>query len=270
MSGVCDRGPAGHRRSAFISALRAEIQKSRHAAPLRLAVIMAIPFPVLGGLIPALANPAGTLSFSSWNYWYSLLMAVMVSLSSACIAQTDARLKNRNLIAVGAPVGGVWWAKVTWGLVLLLLSNLVVCGLYFVASLVCPAGAPGLTDMLATVLVTTITSSWLVPATMLITASTGMLAGIFIPLSLQIACCFAWSFVPFWPAFPPAATMIIPTAFLPVLPSGEPLGADMVLAGTLGTFDGMSVAALAIAAAFFLVLTSVGAAWLSRAEERSR
>ena len=67
----------------------------------------------------------------------------------------------------------------------------------------------------------------MVPATMLLTARMGMLAGIFVPLALQIVCCFAWSFVPFWPAFPPAATMIIPTAFLPVLPSGEPLGADV-------------------------------------------
>ncbi len=256
-------------RGTFLPALRSEIQKSRHGAPLRLALIMAIPFPLLGGLMPALANPAGTLSFSSWNYWYSLLMAVMISLSSACVAQADARLKNRNLVATGVPAGSMWWAKVTWGVALLLLSNLVVCALYFVATLICPADAPNLADMLAVVLVTTVASSWMVPATMLLTARMGMLAGIFVPLALQIVCCFAWSFVPFWPAFPPAATMIIPTAFLPVLPSGEPLGADVVLAGSLGTFDWMSAVALAIAVALFVVLTTIGAVWLSRAEERS-
>ena len=64
--------------------------------------------------------------------------------------------------------------------------------------------------------------------------------------------------------FPPSASMVIPTSFIPVLPSGEPLAADMALGGAL-TADGMlTLAGLAVCAARFAALTAAGAAWFAR------
>lgn len=53
----------------FASTLRAEALKFRHAAPARIAVLMALPMPLLG------AMPVhGYQSFSAWNYWYTLFL----------------------------------------------------------------------------------------------------------------------------------------------------------------------------------------------------
>lgn len=80
---------------------------------------------------------------------------------------------------------------------------------------------------------------------------------------------FAWSLMPLPQLFPPSASMVIPTSFIPVLPSGEPLAADMALGGALTADDDMlTLAGLAVCALAFAALTAAGAAWFARSEER--
>lgn len=70
------------KRPGFGSLLRAEALKSRHAAPGRLSVILALPFPLAALAIAILIPPIG-LIFAPWNYWYALLMPVTISLVTA-------------------------------------------------------------------------------------------------------------------------------------------------------------------------------------------
>lgn len=260
---------AGMKRGGALSAaLRAEALKLKHAAPLRLAVIMALPLACLG----AATGLNGSLSFSPWNYWYMLLMPVTIALATGCTANADARLKNRSLLGAGAPLGAQWWAKALCCLGLSLASNLIVLAVYFVGLLfsanadagTLPAAA---LTMLAAALATTATSAWMIPAGLFLTMRAGLLAGIFAPLALQLAGGFAWSLVPFPQLFPPSATAVIPTAFLPVLPSGEPLAADMTLGGALAASGSLTWAGIALGAAAFAALAAAGAAWLKRSDE---
>ena len=166
------------RGGSLSSAVRAEALKSRHAAPVRLAVIMALPFPLLA-LVNAFVNPQFGVSFSPWNYWYALLLAVMLSLMGACVANADARLKLHPLLSAGASPARSWWAKAIWCLALSFVSNLVVFAIYAAATVVTgEASAAGVATMLAAAIVITITSSWMIPATLFLTARFGMLAGI--------------------------------------------------------------------------------------------
>ncbi|WP_218971935.1 bacteriocin ABC transporter permease [Raoultibacter phocaeensis] len=256
-------------RTPFFSALRAEALKFRHAAPLRLAIVMALPFALFG----AMTGFGGALSFSPWNYWYALLMPVTIALVTACVANADARLKNRSILGIGTSLRVSWWAKVSYCLGLSLLSNLVVFAIYLVAA-VFGGGVPSADmlfasalTMLAAALVVTVTSAWMIPVGLFLTARAGMLAGIFVPLAVQLVGGFAWSAIPVPQLFPPSATMVIPTAFLPVLPSGEPLAADTVLGGALAASSALTVAGLAVAAVVFAALSFAGAAWLKRSEE---
>ncbi|MBM6952581.1 hypothetical protein [Enorma phocaeensis] len=247
------------------AALRAEALKFRHAAPLRIAVAMALPMPVLG------AMPLnGVQSFSAWNYWYALFMPVAISLIVGCVAQADARLGMRAILGQGVPLGRAWWAKALVCLGLSALSNLIVCAIYLVGSVMSAQGptVAGTLTMLACAAANVITSSWMIPAGLFLTARAGMLAGIFCPLAVQIAGSFAWSLIPVPQLFPPSATVVIPTSFIPVLPSGEPLGADMVLGGALVGDGTLTLAGLALAAAAFVILTAAGALWFSKSEGR--
>ena len=251
-------------RTTLSSALAAEVRKSRHAAPMRLALIMALPFP----LIALLTAPSGNVSFSPWNYWYVLLMPVAIALFTGCVANADARMRNRPLLGSGAPLGQAWWAKALWCLMLSGLSNLVVLALYIAALAIGGSlSTAAVLTMALAALATTITSAWMIPAGLFLTARAGLLAGIFLPLAVQLVGGFAWSAIPVPQLFPPSATTVIPTAFIPVLPSGEPLAADTVLGGALAANGTLTWAGIAVAALTFVLLTAVSAAWFAQSEE---
>lgn len=261
--GAC--GLVGNRsRGAFGRALRSEALKSRHAAPVRLAIALALPFPLLAALAAVLMPQMG-LQYTPWNYWYALLMPVSIALVAATVANADRRLGNRALLSSGVPLRWAWGAKVVWCLALLLLSNLIVFAVYAAASIVAQQGATSVPAMLSAALALTVVSSWMIPAALLLTMRAGMLAGIFIPLVVQLVLSFGWSIVPFWPACPPTATIVLPTAFLPVLPSGEPASAGMRLVESISPGDvGLAIAAACVLTAVF---AAVGAAWIARSEE---
>lgn len=238
----------------LLAGLRAEALKSRHAAPVRLAVLMALPMPLLGAM-----PYRGVQSFSAWNYWYALFLPVALSLVVACVARADARTRMRGLLGLGFPLKRAWWAKALWCLALCTLSNLVVFGIYLAGSAFSSQGltAAGTLTMLLCALANTVTAAWMIPAGLFLTARLGMLAG-----------GFAWSLVPLPQLFPPSASMVIPTSFIPVLPSGEPLAADMALGGALAADGTLTLAGLAVCALAFAALTAAGAAWFARSEER--
>ena len=248
-------------KTGLIAGLRAEALKSRHAAPVRLAVLMALPMPLLGAM-----PYQGYQSFSAWNYWYALFLPVALSL----VAQADARTRMRGLLGLGVPLGRAWWAKALWCLALCALSNLVVFGIYLACSAFTAEGltAAGTLTMLCCALANTVTAAWMIPAGLFLTARLGMLAGIFCPLAVQLVGGFAWSLVPLPQLFPPSASMVIPTSFIPVLPSGEPLAADMALGGALAADGLLTLAGLLVCALAFVALTAAGAAWFARSEER--
>ena len=146
----------------------------------------------------------------------------------------------------------------------------MVFGIYLAGSAFSSQGltAAGTLTMLLCALVNTVTAAWMIPAGLFLTARLGMLAGIFCPLAAQLMGGFAWSLVPLPQLFPPSASMVIPTSFIPVLPSGEPLAADMALGGALAADGMLTLAGLAVCALAFAALTAAGAAWFARSEER--
>lgn len=239
-------------KGGLLAGLRAEALKSRHAAPVRLAVLMALPMPLLGAM-----PYRGVQIFSAWNYWYALFLPVSLSLVVACVARADARTRMRGLLGLGFPLGRAWWAKALWCLALCTLSNLVVFGIYLAGSAFSSQGltAAGTLTMLLCALANTVTAAWMIPAGLFLTARLGMLAGIFCPLATQLVGGFAWSLMPLPQLFPPSASMVIPTSFIPVLPSGEPLAADMALGGALAADGMLTLAGLAVCAIAFGLAT---------------
>ena len=115
-------------KGSLLAGLRAEALKSRHAAPVCLAVLMALPMPLLGAM-----PYRGVQIFSAWNYWYALFLPVSLSLVVACVARADARTRMRGLLGLGFPLGRAWWAKALTADGMLTLAGLAVCALAFAA-----------------------------------------------------------------------------------------------------------------------------------------
>ena len=78
-------------KGGLLAGLRAEALKSRHAAPVRLAVLMALPMPLLGAM-----PYRGVQIFSAWNYWYALFLPVALSLVVACVASMPSRAVRKS------------------------------------------------------------------------------------------------------------------------------------------------------------------------------
>lgn len=256
---------ATYRRGSFLVALRAEMMKSRHGTPVKLACALTLPFLLMATLMTVRAPELG-LQYSPWNYWYALLMPVSITLVATTIAKADTRLGNRAILSSGMPLERIWAAKCTWCLILSLVSNLIVFVIYTVLSLVLPQGAASLPSMFATALALTLVSSWIIPATLFLTMRVGTLSGIFIPLAAQLLLSFSWSLVPLWPVCPPTATIVLPTAFLPVLPTGEPASDGLALVESIAQ-TGNVVLALIVAGVVTALIAVAGAAWLARSEE---
>lgn len=159
-------------KGGLLAGLRAEALKSRHAAPVRLAVLMALPMPLLGAM-----PYRGVQIFSAWNYWYALFLPVALSLVVACVARADARTRMRGLLGLGFPLRRAWWAKALWCLALCALSNLVVFGIYLAGSAFSSQGltVAGTLTMLLCALANTVTAAWMIPAGLFLTARLGML-----------------------------------------------------------------------------------------------
>ena len=252
-------------KGGLLAGLRAEALKSRHAAPVRLAVLMALPMPLLGAM-----PYRGVQIFSAWNYWYALFLPVSLSLVVACVARADARTRMRGLLGLGFPLRRAWWAKALWCLALCTLSNLVVFGIYLAGSAFSSQGltAAGTLTMLLCALANTVTAAWMIPAGLFLTARLGMLAGIFCPLAAQRGGVLGGSQVPRARRFAGGGRFVLPPGVMPGLARGEPLAADMALGGAL-TADGMlTLAGLAVCALAFAALTAAGAAWFAHSEER--
>ena len=252
-------------KGGLFAGLRAEALKSRHAAPVRLAVLMALPMPLLGAM-----PYRGVQIFSAWNYWYALFLPVALSLVVACVARADARTRMRGLLGLGFPLGRAWWAKALWCLALCTLSNLVVFGIYLAGSAFSSQGltAAGTLTMLLCALANTVTAAWMIPAGLFLTARLGMLAGIFCPLAARQHGDEARGD----DHARRRRKELRQRHQRPGEPThelrGEPLAADMALGGAL-TADGMlTLAGLAVCALAFAALTAAGAAWFARSEER--
>ena len=139
--------------------------------------------------------------------------------------------------------------------------------MYLVGAVVNPGG-PSVPAMASAAVTSVIATSWMIPVTLFLVCRAGMLAGVLAPLAVQIGGGFAWSAVGgLWWALPPAASVIMPSAFLPVLPTAEPLSASPELAAAIGSFGPVQAAALAVCAAVFVMLTVVGAVWFRGSEE---
>ena len=122
--------------------------------------------------------------------------------------------------------------------------------------------APGFAEGLAAATILTVASSWMVPAALALTVRFGTLAGIAIPVLLQLGAGIALYSSAAWFAFPPATTLCAVSPLLGVAPSGVPLEAGEAL----GAFGWEAVVGIVVAAVLFAVLAWAGATWFSKRE----
>ena len=249
----------------FARAFRAEALKGAHAAPRKIALIAPLPFCLLGVLSSGLlgGGGAGGTGFATygWNWWYVLMLPVSVALMCTSVANIDAKQQLRPVLGLSCPPHEVLLAKVICVLVLVLAANLMVMAIAVVTRLG-GGNAPAVFASVLMVPILTLAVSWMIPAGLFLTVRFGTLAGIAVPLVMQVAFGIALADSGAWWVIPMAAGMRIASPIIGVAPSGIPLAAG----DPLGVLDGTWVLALVVAAATGAVLTVLAAAWFDKRE----
>ncbi|HIW77318.1 hypothetical protein [Gordonibacter sp.] len=250
----------------FPATLRAEVRKGKRGAARKVALIAPLPFCLLGvlasGVIPGM-GAVGGISTVMWNYWYALMLPIATALMCVSVANLDARQKLRPVLGLPLPPVRTWWAKVCCGLGLVVAANVVVLAVSCVLTMLGAKG-PNVFEGVATVLVLTIGSAWMIPTGLVLTMRFGTLVGIAIPALLQLGVGIAlWSSAS-WYLFPSATALCAAAPFTRTEPSGVPLEPG----AALGVFGWECWAGLAIAAALFAMLAVAGAAWFARREAK--
>lgn len=252
----------------FRAAVCAEAMKGRRGAARKTALLAPLPLCLLGtaasGLVTGGLGP-GAAGFDTygWCYWYTLLLPVAIALMTAGVAGIDARSKLRGIMGAPTRPGAVWYAKVVYALALAAAASLAMALCSTIVHL-CGGSAAGPAASLAIVTILTAASSWMVPAGLFLTMRFGMLAGIALPLLVQLACGIAFYGSGLWWLCPPAAAMRLCSPLTGVAPSGVPLAPGEAF----GVIDPAWGAALCIAVACGIAAAAIGNRWFRNQEAR--
>ena len=98
---------------------RAENLKYRHTVTGKLWILMQTLT-----LLLAYGISQGNGISSAYNWWYTLMMPGMVTLSACMIIEKDRKGKNRAVLSLPVSPGKVWDAKILVGMKTLLLANI--------------------------------------------------------------------------------------------------------------------------------------------------
>ena len=99
---------------------RAENLKFRHTVTGKLWILMQALT-----LLLAYGISRGNGISSAYNWWYTLMLPGMVTLSACIIGEKDRKGKNRAVLSLPSSPGKVWDAKILVGMKTLLLANLL-------------------------------------------------------------------------------------------------------------------------------------------------
>lgn len=262
-------------RVTFPAAVRAEFQKARRSAALRAAVVAPLVLVVVAAALSLLSGTgepgavAHNFCLNGWNWWYALFLPGMVGIVASSSMQLDARLGMRAVLGTPGSPALVFWAKVVFGVAMVVLSTLIVA----VASMVVPlllggAGTP-LADALLATLLLTLTGAWLVPLALVLTARCGMLAGFAVTfLGDVVVGIFGWQLGLVGAVLPSSVRMLAMVPVLGIMPNGLPYDAASPYAAFVSTSLGTYVPGIVVSAGLCVALAAVAAWRFGRREAR--
>lgn len=258
----------GRPLAGFGAAFRAEIAKGKRTAARKTALIAPLPVCLMGlmssGIVTGGLGPGGAgYNTYGWCYWYTLLLPVAIALISAGVAGIDTRGKLHAVMGSPADLKAIWRAKTIYVLVLVVCANALVALCSVVAYVLGGSAAGGVASLIMTVLLA-LSSLWMIPVGLFLTMRIGTLAGIVVPLLVQLAGGIACYDSAFWWLFPPAAAMRLCSPFAGVAPSGVPLVPNEIY----GVIDVQWFLALGIAIFAGCALVVAGGTWFFRQEAK--
>lgn len=202
---------------------RAENLKYRHTVTGKLWILMQTLT-----LLLAYGISQGNGISSAYNWWYTLMMPGMVTLSACMIIEKDRKGKNRAVLSLPVSPGKVWDAKILVGMKTLLLANIfggaanLILGLYLIPGFWIPQAleiSPA--QIAAAGAVMTAATLWQIPLCLWLSQKWGFLPALILNMILNGSGPLA-AVTPFWLLDPWAILPRLMTGIIGILPNGLP------------------------------------------------
>lgn len=165
---------------------------------------------------------------SAYNWWYTLMMPGMVTLTACLVVEKDRKMKNRAVLALPVKMGRIWDAKILVGMKALLFSNLfgaatnLALARYLLPAFWMPQELElSLSQIGAAAAVMTVTVLWQIPFCLWMDQRWGMLPTLVVNLLLNGSGTLM-AVTPYWLLNPWAILPRLMTAVIKILPNGLP------------------------------------------------
>jgi len=221
----------------MIGIMHSELLKMRHTVTLKLVFFA----PFITVLIGYVLSPHD-FQYSAYNWWYTMILPVMVSVWSATTVVREKNTGMQNVILLPVRSEIIWRSKMGAVAMLLLFSNLVLWGMatvtgYFTSATLSAA------DSLIGCLALFFTYLWQLPLIAWLTDKMGYLFAVFASSVCSIVLSAISAAEPGYIYNPYAIPARVVAPFLKMYPNGLPLESDSPLlqTGNLGVAVGVSL-----------------------------
>ena len=236
--------------------VRSELLKLRHTFSMKLPVVAPIMTLLLGYVLSG-----NSVQFTAYNWWYTMIFPVAISLWSANAISREKNTQYQNLLCLPIDLKNLWLGKVLANVVLLLLSSLIIWSGCTAFGALTKMNI-NLLDGFFGCMLLFVAFLWQIPVVMWVAKRIGHLAAILLSVGCNMVCSMAGAESGLFFLNPFAIPARIVCPFFKMHPNGLPLENNSVL------FEkGMILPAVCISLLLFILLSFVTARLFAKGEK---
>lgn len=164
----------------MLGIIRSELMKMRHTFSMKL-VIMA---PLVTLLLSYLLS-GSYVQLSAYNWWYSMILPLVVSLWSANMIVREKKAGMQNIVCLPIKLGKIWLGKTVASVILLFLANLLLWISITAVGFVTKVTVSPMDGLIGCMLLF-LTYLWQIPFIMLLVCFVGYIPAVLVSLAANI------------------------------------------------------------------------------------
>lgn len=222
----------------MLGIIRSELLKMRHTFSMKLVMIAPVITVVLGYLLSG-----NSVQFSAYNWWYSMILPIVVSMWSASIVIRERNTGMQNIVCLPVNLKKLWIGKVIALAILLLISNLIMWAITTIFGIFTNMNISPI-DGLVGCLLLFVTYLWQFPFIMILTSNIGYMGGVLVSFAGNIFLSTLGAEKSWFIFDPYAISARIVCPFFKMRPNGLPLESGSVFLETGFVFPALLISVL--------------------------
>lgn len=164
----------------MVGMVRSELLKMRHTFSMKLIFFAPLVTVLLGYILSG-----SYVQLSAYNWWYTMMLPLLVSMLSASIIARERSTGMQNIICLPVSVTKIWFGKMTAITLLLFVSNLFLWGISVAVGFITQMAVSPMDGLIGCMLLF-LTYLWQIPFIMLLTSFLGYLPAVILSVGANL------------------------------------------------------------------------------------